>query len=80
MRKPILIPIGNLCVMSLDEKINDSFVDGAIDGLFMKRLWDDDLAKQPKGDWYILGEVIAGSTNPVSYYCALLDYLDNYKG
>lgn len=54
-----------------------SFLDGLLDGFIVKRLWDDKTAKARKSESYVLGELIAGATNPLAYYCTFVDWTEN---
>jgi hypothetical protein len=53
-----------------------SMSDGMIDGLLAKRLWDDETANASKSGNYVLGEMIAGATQPLAYYCAFRDWTE----
>jgi hypothetical protein len=61
-------------------EIKDSFLEGMIDGIIMKTLWDEKTAKSKKGFGYLCGTLAIGAAQPLAYVCFGVDLIrGNYN-
>jgi len=48
---------------------------GTLDGILMKTFWDKETAEAKKDFSYLVGNVVAGSVQPLAYFGFLMDFL-----
>jgi len=60
--------------------MKEGFLEGMMDGIIIKTVWDGKTAKAKKDFTYLLGNIADGIVQPGAYGCFLLDCIrDNYK-
>jgi len=56
--------------------VRDGFMQGLLDGMLARRLWDPSVARARKTGSYLIGTLFAASAQPLALLTAVLDWQD----